>query len=148
MSHQPKLHPRIISDLRFVFSKFPTECLLHLSENFHRLVSGVYRDEQGRGCLFFLLSELLAAPIDSREALTRYFTGGSGDPYKDFPVYQPAKWLVRIIDGEPVKRYGDQDHLPWSVVREILDEAIAARTLSRQSESPQAAECDSFVCAG
>jgi hypothetical protein len=66
----------IKSDLNHVFNYFPTECLIHLKKNRHRLIRGCY-ERAGNGCMFYMLSEPLPASkrIESREALTRAWQG-------------------------------------------------------------------------
>lgn len=122
---------RVEDDLHFCFEQFPLACLLHLRENRHRLIRGHYQDSQGGGCLFFLLSELLprAQRITSKPELTRFFTGGSGDPFCEQPEYQPARYVVRIWDRQPcAERYGDVTELTEETVFRCLDEAISQRS--------------------
>lgn len=115
-------------DLQAVFDRFPKACLEHLKTNRHRLTRGCYTDGQ-RGCLMFLLSERLPAEqrIDSRTSLTKFFTGRSGYPACEEPQYQPARWLVRLIDGEFCERYENARHLDWDLVFEVLEQVILAR---------------------
>jgi len=119
---------QVIEDLLYVFGCFPLASLFHLRDNRHRLIRGMYQ-EDGNGCLFYLLSEPLPPEerIDSRPALTRYFTGRSGYPACEEPGYQPARRLVRLIDGESCPRYEGVSHLSWAMVQECLERAIAAR---------------------
>jgi hypothetical protein len=126
---------KIRNDLRFVLGWFPLECLEHVRANRHRLIRKQYTDGEG-GCLFYLLSERFPTPlrIDSKAALTRFFTGRSGYPACETPEYQPARWLVRIIDGEAVERYGGASYLDWDVVIEVIDAVIAERQIRHAEE--------------
>ncbi|MEX2310174.1 MAG: hypothetical protein WD738_21585 [Pirellulales bacterium] len=128
---------QINRDLRFVFGKFPVKSLVHFQENRHRLIRGKYSDGDG-GCLFFLLSEPLAAEnrIASRSKLTEFFTGGSGEPYREYPAYQPARRLVRAIDGMCPLYYDGVPRLSWALVFNVLDDCIQERTQS-ESQSTQ-----------
>lgn len=96
------LHPQIIGDALYCFSKFDASCVRHLRDNVHRLVRGSYADGRDRGCIFGILSELLPAAdrIHDRESLTTYFTGGHGPLYRERESYQPARYLVRVWDGD------------------------------------------------
>lgn len=84
------------------------DCLRHLVQNGDRLVSGHYHLSDGRGCLMYVLTEPLGdRQICDRGDLTRFFgreRGMAGWPghiaAKDSPEYQPAKWLVRLVDGQ------------------------------------------------
>jgi hypothetical protein len=90
-------HPRITAD-----------CLRHLLRNRERLIQGHYRLPDGRGCFMFVLTEPLGEwQIRGKSDLTDFFgceRGIAGWPgyiaAKDSPEYQPAKWLVRLIDGQ------------------------------------------------
>jgi hypothetical protein len=118
-----------INDLRFALSFFPTEALMHLRSNRHRLIRGAYR-RAGKGCLFNLLSEVLPADqhIDTRESLTRFFTGTSGEAVRELPQYQPARWLVRLFDGQDCNgRYGNYRLLEFDDLMDVLDVLIAER---------------------
>jgi len=141
---------QVRDDLWFVFDFFPTECLHHLLENRHRLIRKQYYDGRGNGCLFYLLSETLPADkrIVSRETLTRFFTGASGFPACESPVYQPARWLVRLIDEQICERvrerYPDVEHLPWSFVMDSVEQYLRQRgalpTLATDACEEEAAE--------
>ena len=57
--------------------------------------------------MFVLTEPLGAAQIRSKHDLTRFFGRERGFPgwpgyvaAKESPEYQPAKWLVRLIDGQ------------------------------------------------
>lgn len=121
---------QIHADLHDIFARFPLECLTHLRDNRHRLVRGVYQTSDGQGCLMFLLSELLPAEkrIDSKDSLKRFFGRPVEGKYlvDQDPYYQPARWIVRIWDGEPhPERYGTADPLPEHTLMAVLNEAIA-----------------------
>jgi len=122
----------IRNDLLQACSHFPTSCLRHVVTNRGRLIRRAYSDGTG-GCLFHLLSETLPPErrIDSKSALTRFFTGQDGAVARELPEYQPARWLVRAIDGDICAtvrgRYGDLDQLDWDLVIEVLQEEIDRR---------------------
>lgn len=116
-------------DLVYVFYSFPLDCLYHLRDNRHRLIRSKYCDEQGNGCLMYLLSEPLPGEqrIRSKTTLINYFS--DGDP--DAVAYQPAKWLVRIWDERICsvvkRRYGEGQKLTADQIMEVLDEVIEER---------------------
>lgn len=101
---------QIVRDLIevFVHPKITAPCLRHVIANHDRLIAGRYALPDGRGCLMFLLTELLADDqIRSKGDLLRFFGRSVGEPgcagYRaasDSPEYQPAKWLVRLFDGQ------------------------------------------------
>lgn len=123
----PRLQ-RVREDLLFVFDWFELSCLRFVRDNRDRLIRRRYNDE-GDGCLFGLLSRTMPAEyrIDSREDLTRFFTGGTSEEDRQKPSYEPAKWIVRLIDGEKVARYDGLDEVSWDFVCGCLDEAIQKR---------------------
>jgi hypothetical protein len=90
-------HPRITAN-----------CLRHLIRSRDRLICGRYRLSDGRGCLMFVLTEPLGTwQIREKKDLTSFFGRERGIPgwpghiaAKDSPEYQPAKWLVRLVDGQ------------------------------------------------
>ncbi len=100
----------IVRDLVDVMThpRITTECLRHLVRSRDRLIHGHYRLSDGRGCLMFVLTEPLGArQIRGKADLTAFFgrdRGITGWPgyvaAKDSPEYQPAKWLVRLVDGQ------------------------------------------------
>ena len=99
---------RIVDDLSSVFAAFPLKSLRHVRENAHRLIRRQYQDEQGGGCLFTLLSELLppALRIFSPKSLTKYF-GGDAEAVQ----FAAPRALVRLWDGlvddeHVIGRYG------------------------------------------
>jgi hypothetical protein len=126
-------------DLLFVFNRFDLTCLRFVRDNRRLLIRKQYYGPHGKGCLLGLLSSTLPADqrIGSREDLTRFFTGGTSDEHRELPDYQPARWVVRLIDGEKVARYGGLDHVDWDFVLSCLDQAIAARE-AIESESAAA----------
>ena len=99
------VHSQIIRDALYCFSKFDIACVQHLRDNAHRLIRHTYMDDDSNGCIFGLLSEVLPAHLRIRDrgSLTTWFTGGCGPMYRELPEYQPARYLVRIWDG-------DRDH--------------------------------------
>jgi hypothetical protein len=129
---------QIVRDLIEVFthSKISPDCLQHLIANRHRLVGGQYELIDGRGCLMFVLTEPLASlQIRSKEDLSRFFGRERGQsPGNESPEYQPAKWLVRLVDNQICERvrarYGrsceffDYD-LVVMVAKEILEQLRA-----------------------
>jgi hypothetical protein len=122
---------QVWADLVTSFEHFDLADIEHLVANREHLVSNTYNDGHGGRCLFGWLSARHDEPIDSREALTRYFTGSSGYPACEEPVYQPPRWLVRLIDGaicENVRaRYPGISTLPWDVVIACAREHLAKR---------------------
>lgn len=132
-------HELVRADLLHVFDYFPLDSLRFVRANSHRLIRKAYRDDKGNGCLFGLLSCQLPAEqrIESRRGLIRFFTGGSSEEHAKLPEYAAPKWLVRLIDGESVARYGGLDHVSWGFVLGCLDEAIASR-LAIEAESAAA----------
>ncbi len=127
---------RLICDLTYVFFQVPLASLIHLRQNLHRLVRHTYRTQDGHGCLMNLLTETLpdGQRIASKRALTRYFGCKQRGP--DYlaardPFYQPAKWLVRLWDGQICdgvrRRYGNNRELSVELVMRVLDNVIAER---------------------
>lgn len=129
----PAGRARLIADLEFCFEDprwFSLAELEHLESNFGRLVRGTYHGDNSTGCIFAILTEKRAGgeKIDCREALTRFFTGGSGDGYREREVYQPAKWIVRAWDLQPeIPRY-EGAVLSRATLRRALGKAIALRS--------------------
>jgi hypothetical protein len=128
-----KPHACLVRDLKYVFSWFPTSCLLHLRANRHRLTRGTYQAPDGGGCIFYLLTETLPAEqrITSKAALTRYF---GGDPAR--PEYQPARWLVRLWDRQICvgvrKRHGEAPELTEELLLSVLEEVIREREAGQE----------------
>ena len=112
---------QIVRDLVDVFSReaITLACLRHLVAERDRLISGRYSAGDGSGCLFHVLTEPLGKGrvIASKADLARTFGRPAGSPWSFGYVapehsaeYQPAKWLVRLVDGqicpEVRRRYG------------------------------------------
>lgn len=121
---------QIKRDLIACFQRFPIESLLHLRNNFDRLIRGAYK-KSGGGCIFHLLSEALPERIERRQDLIRYFTGKSADDC-DEPVYRPAKHIVKIWDGDlshshTSVRYPGVKRLEKRFLMAVLLEAIELR---------------------
>ena len=80
-----------------------------------------------------LLSEPLPAEqrINSKETLTKFFTGGYGEEYRQRPEYQWPRRIGRAWDGHmhsiPDSRYGDIERLDVVIVLETIREELAAR---------------------
>lgn len=83
-------------------------CLRHLIANRGRLICGHYALADGRGCLMNMLTAPLGIrQIRSKSDLIRFFGREHGVPgcfdmetAKNSREYQPAKWLVRLVDGQ------------------------------------------------
>lgn len=133
---------QIVRDLVDVLTheRISTTCLRNLIRGRHRLITGHYELSDGRGCLMFLLTEPLGqAQIRSREDLTRFFgreQGRPGEPgyiaARDSAEYQPAKWLVRLIDGQICaqvrRRYGRACELfDYDLVVAVAEQVLAQR---------------------
>jgi hypothetical protein len=133
---------QVVRDLIDIFThpRISTDCLRHLIANRHRLISGHYELPDGRGCMMFLLTEPLGpAQIRTRDDLTRFFGRESGRPgragyiaAKDSPEYQPAKWLVRLIDrqicDQARQRYGRSCELfDYDLVIEVAQQVLTQR---------------------
>lgn len=127
-----------------------TDCLRNLIAQRRRLVSGHYATPDGRGCLMFVLTEPLAGRrIRTKQDLIRFFGrshgrpgGGSYIAAKDSAEYQPAKWLVRLVDAqycdEVRARYGRSceffDYeLVIHVARQVLTQREAVEVLRPRS---------------
>jgi hypothetical protein len=122
---------RIVRDLIEVMtnSQITDGCLEHLTESRDRLVTGHYELPDERGCLMFVLTEPLCKDqIRTKYELTRFFGRERGFPgfpghvaAKDSPEYQPAKWLVRLIDGQ----YCEQVRARYGRACELFDYDLA-----------------------
>jgi hypothetical protein len=151
------LHPQIIGDALYCFSKFDPACVRHLRDNVQRLVRGSYSDGRGRGCIFGILSELLPATqrIHDRESLTTYFTGGHGPLFRERECYQPARYLVRVWDGDrdpgTVLRYENWNGtFTAEQVRELADlhlELLEAHDQEEAAPAPAASRASAMVMA-
>ena len=129
-------------DLIACFQRFPLASLLHLRENFHRLIRGHYRTDGG-GCVFHLLSEVLPERIASRRDLIGYFTGTAANEC-DESVYRPAKHIVKIWDGDlshpdTLTRYPGVKKLGKCFLRALLLEAIELRLAKKTPSREQPA---------
>jgi hypothetical protein len=133
---------RIVRDLVEILTnrQITNDCLQHLIDNADRLIAGHYELPTDRGCLMFVLTEPLgAAQIRSKHDLTRFFGRERGFPgwpgyvaAKESPEYQPAKWLVRLIDGQFCEklraRYGRACELfDYDLVIGIAQQILAQR---------------------
>jgi hypothetical protein len=96
------------ADLRTTLSAFGLPDLVYLEENLPNLISGVYTNGQGRGCVMYFLS---GGRITSKRALLEY-------PFPDRETQLAARRLVRHFDGGA---------LPLSVIRQVLAAEIAER---------------------
>src|SRR5439155_26737186 len=116
------------------------DCLRHLLRSRERLIIGHYWLPDGRGFLMSVLTEpLTGARIRTRNDLTRFFGRDRGLPglpgymaAKDSPEYQPAKWLVRLIDGQFCRdiraRYGRSCELfDYDVVIAVAAQMLVQR---------------------
>jgi hypothetical protein len=116
------------------------DCLRHLIDSREQLISGHYEQADGRGCLMFVLTEPLGERcIRSRAHLTQFFgreQGFAGWPghvsAKDSAEYQPAKWLVRLVDGQfceqARKRYGRScEFFDYDLVIDVAEQVLAQR---------------------
>lgn len=114
---------KVREDLFFCLDQFPQSGLKNLLQNRNNLIRSQYSNNYGRGCLFYFLSE---GRIHSRETLTHYFTGGSGFPYCEMELYQPARWLVRLIDDQcchqVCARYGQDPHITYEQLLEWVED--------------------------
>jgi hypothetical protein len=136
----------IVRDLAEVMThpRITANCLRHLVSSRKRLIRGHYRLPDGRGCLMSVLTEPLG-PLQIRDKsdLTRFFgrergiVGGPGYvAAKDSPEYQPAKWLVRLIDGqicEQVRaRYGRScEFFDYDLIVGVAAQILKQRELDR-----------------
>lgn len=140
-----RISTQLQKDLQYVFESFPLESLHHLRSNRHRLIRRKYFDQNGNGCLMYLLGEKLSDSqrIHSKESLIRYFA----DCDENASVYQPAKWIVRIWDericSSVVKRYGQSPALNADEIFEILDEFIAEK--EAELEFNLSSDCEQTV---
>jgi hypothetical protein len=129
------------------------DCLRHLLGNRLRLIGGHYQQADGRGCLMFVLTERLAADcqIHCKQDLIRFFGRSHGRPGswsyiapQDSAEYQPAKWLVRLVDGQfcgQVRlRYGrSAEFFDYDLVLEVARQVLAQREAAEKTWRPAAA---------
>lgn len=143
---------RIVRDLVDCFTnrQITDECLQHLIDSRERLVAGHYELPDDRGCLMFVLTERLGEEqIRSKQDLTRFFgreRGFAGWPghvaAKDSLEYQPAKWLVRLIDGQ----FCEQMRRRYGRACELFDYdlviAVAQAILEQRRRANESAESE------
>jgi hypothetical protein len=117
------------------------DCLRHLLSQRSRLIRGSYQSPDGRGCLMHVLTEPLSPrkQIRSKSELVRFFGRGHGRPGRigyiaphDSPEYQPAKWLVRLVDGQICRsvrmRYGrSAEFFDYDLVLDVARQVLAQR---------------------
>lgn len=133
---------QIVCDLIAIFSHddISPRCLRHLIANRCRLIGGTYEHNSGRGCLMNLLTEPLGRrQIRSKNDLVRFFGRQRGIygwfgyvSAQDSPEYQPAKWLVRLVDGQFCRqiraRYGRSCELfDNQLVMSVAEQVLAQR---------------------
>ena len=132
------------------------DCLRHLIANRHRLANGHYELADGRGCLMSVLTEPLGQrQIRSKTDLTGFFGRERGFlgwlgyvAAKDSPEYQPAKWLVRLVDAQ----YCEHVRVRYGRSCELFDYelviAVAEQTLAQRQKNESCAESSArlFAC--
>ena len=133
---------QIVRDLIDVMShrRITLHCLRNLIDSRERLVTGQYETPDGGGCLMFLLTEPLGEQqIRCKADLTRFFGCSRGIPgrrgyvaAKDSAEYQPARWLVRLIDGQICdvarSRYGRACELfDYDLVIAVAEQVLSQR---------------------
>jgi len=133
---------QIVRDLIDVMShrRITLHCLRNLIDSRERLVTGQYETPDGGGCLMFLLTEPLGdRQIRCKRDLTRFFGRSRGIPgqrgyvaAKDSAEYQPARWLVRLIDGQICdvarSRYGRACELfDYDLVIAVAEQVLVQR---------------------
>ena len=133
---------QILRDLVEVLNhpRITLACLRHLIANRERLIAGHYVVPDGRGCLMFVLTEKLGeSQIRSKHDLTRFFGrthGRAGSrnyvAAKDSVEYQPAKWLVRLVDTQYCEhvraRYGRScEFFDYDLVIGVAQQILAQR---------------------
>lgn len=147
---------QIIRDLIdvMIHREISVACLEHLIDNRGRLIAGRYRSGD-RGCLMYVLTEPLGKrQVRSKRDLVRFFGVARGRPgffghvaAKDSAEYQPAKWLVRLVDGQICqhvrRRYGRaceffDYYLVIEVARQILAQRMAMERPARSLMSSKA----------
>jgi hypothetical protein len=134
---------QIVRDLIDVLSRdvITLDCLRHLLAERDRLICGRYQTRDGRGCMFAILSEPLGVrqTVKSKKDLARLFGRSHGSSWSFGYVapehsaeYQPAKWLVRLVDGqicpEVRRRYGRSAELfDYELVMAVAGQVLAQR---------------------
>lgn len=123
---------RLRSDLRTAFQAFPRTCLLHLRGNLDRLQPGTWHNHDGsKGCVFYLLSELLPERITTIHSLAKHFPK---DAASDGTDGMPARLVLRAFDGyrqhdrvdEAARERYDGVVLDHELVKQELDAVISA----------------------
>jgi hypothetical protein len=135
---------RIVRDLIEIFAhpEITPRCLRHLLANRWRLIRGNYEHHSGHGCLLNVLTEPLGnRQVRNRNDLIRLFGRQRGIfgwfgyvAAKDSPEYQPAKWLVRLVDrqfcGQIRARYGRSCELfDYDLVISVAEQVLAQREM-------------------
>jgi len=134
---------QIVRDLIDVLSRgaITLDCLRHLLAERDRLICGRYQAGDGRGCMFYVLTEPLGFGhvVKSKPELARLFGKAQGRPWSFGYVapehsaeYQPAKWLVRLVDGqicpEVRRRYGRSAELfDYELVMAVAEQVLVQR---------------------
>jgi len=134
---------QIVRDLIDVLSRdaITLNCLRHLLAERDRLICGRYQAGDGRGCMFYVLTEPLGASrvVKSKPELARLFGRSYGRKWSFGYVapehsaeYQPAKWLVRLVDGqicpEVRRRYGRSAELfDYELVMAVAEQVLVQR---------------------
>jgi hypothetical protein len=142
---------QIVRDLIDVLThpEISRTCLRHLIDQRQRLIRGAYESPDGRGCLMHVLTERLTPEkqVRNKRDLARLF----GRPHgrlgmlgyiapQDSPEYQPAKWLVRLVDGqicrEVRRRYGrSAEFFDYGLVLAVASQVLAQREAVEGSAS-------------
>lgn len=85
--------------LQLSLGTFPGASLHHLKDHQDDLMRGKY-EEGGKGCIFNLLSRPLEIRIDSRPALSLWFTGDAGCSLREHsPLYLAARKVIEAWDN-------------------------------------------------
>lgn len=136
----PRFYERFIKDIRHVLGHFPTRNLVRLRAEVRQggVIRHTYTDDDGRGCVLNVLSRGMppGMQITDKPSLVRFFTGGFSAAHMGLPEYQPAKYLVKIWDGNPeaIERYGTAVPLSEEVLIEILNQVIRERIALHEQE--------------
>ena len=135
---------QIVRDLIEIFAHpdITPRCLRHLIANRWRLMRGNYEERSGRGCLMNVLTEPLGKrQVRSKRDLVQFFGKQRGVfgwfgyvAAKDSPEYQPAKWIVRLVDGQYCNqvraRYGRSCELfDYDLVIAVAEQVLAQREM-------------------